>query len=157
MSRRRQNPRPRALAFLGAALASIVAIVAWRRSAPSSASTGTIQRAIVAARAQIGKPYKWGAAGPDSFDCGGLVWYAWKQAGVFMPRGTAHELFGKLREVAKSDLVPGDMLFYGTAAKLHHVALYIGNGRMIHAPHTGSTVMESPITALPDFYAGGRL
>lgn len=155
---RRRNPQPRTLLFVGAGLAGLVALAFYARSQGSgglsTSATSLAQRAIVAAQAQIGKPYKWGAVGPDSFDCSGLMWYVWKQAGVNFTRTTAHALFQKLKPVARADLKPGDMVFFGTIRNLHHVGLYIGNERMIHAPHTGSTVREGPL--MRDFYAGGR-
>jgi hypothetical protein len=135
------------------AVAAFVALTYLRRSLPTS----TIARAIASARAQIGKPYKWGAVGPDSFDCSGLMWFAWKQAGVSFARLTANELFNRLRRVSRADLQPGDMVFFGTAGNLHHVGLYVGNGQMVHAPNSKSTVKESPIASMSDFYAGGRL
>lgn len=152
---RRPNPGPGlvgALFALGAVFVGGLVYGAYRK-----ASGGPIQRAIAAAEAQLGKPYKWGAAGPELFDCSGLMWYVWKQAGVRFTRTTANELFKKLTPIARSALRPGDMVFFGQADHLHHVGLYVGNGRMIHAPHGGSTVQESPITDLSDFYSGGRL
>ncbi|NUS16654.1 MAG: glycoside hydrolase, partial [Streptomyces sp.] len=102
--------------------------------------------AIAYAFEQLGKPYQWGAVGPDSFDCSGLTSQAWAHAGVHIPR-TAEEQWAKLPHVPMSLLRPGDLVIYFAGAS--HVALYIGNGQVVQAPHTGSQVKISPIAANP--------
>lgn len=102
--------------------------------------------AIAYAFAQLGKPYVWGAVGPDSFDCSGLTSQAWGHAGLPIPR-TAEEQWAKLPRVPLSLLRPGDLVIY--FPKATHVALYIGNGLVVQAPHTGSYVKVSPIGANP--------
>jgi cell wall-associated NlpC family hydrolase len=101
--------------------------------------------AVASALAQVGKPYKWGASGPDAFDCSGLVYHAYKNAGLPFPRTTAallaHLPFA--RSVSLSALEPGDLIFYGNP--IHHVAIYTGNGRIVHAPHTGSNVSTGTV------------
>jgi cell wall-associated NlpC family hydrolase len=97
--------------------------------------------AIAFARAQLGKPYVFAAAGPDAFDCSGLTMAAWAAAGVRMPHysGSQATMFPK---VSWEQLRPGDIVvFYDD---LHHVGLYIGDGMMIHAPHTGDVVRIAP-------------
>lgn len=91
---------------------------------------------------QIGKPYVWGAYGPDSFDCGGLVKYVYGEAmNITLPMGTTNqETYGK--NVSLDALQPGDLLFYGDAGSTYHVGIYKGNGIMIHAPKPGETVKE---------------
>lgn len=90
------------------------------------------------ARAQIGKPYVWAAAGPNSFDCSGLVVYCFKHAaGMTLPHFTGALIaFGK--EVKKSELQPGDLVFPDSG----HVGIYSGNGKWIEAPHAGANVRE---------------
>jgi cell wall-associated NlpC family hydrolase len=102
------------------------------------------QLAIAYARAQIGKPYQWGGAGPDSFDCSGLTMMAWEQAGVYLLH-SAQDQYDVTRRVALSQLLPGDLVFYGTPSDVHHVGLYIGNGNMIAAPETGEVVQIQSI------------
>ncbi|MFI0900039.1 NlpC/P60 family protein [Streptomyces sp. NPDC020983] len=102
--------------------------------------------AIAYAFAQLGKPYVWGAVGPGSFDCSGLTSQAWAHAGVPIPR-TAEEQWAKLPRVPLSLLRPGDLVIY--FPKATHVALYIGNGLVVQAPHTGSYVKISQIGANP--------
>ncbi|MDO0926144.1 NlpC/P60 family protein [Streptomyces sp. TG1A-8] len=98
-------------------------------------------KAVAFARAQIGKPYVWGAAGPGSYDCSGLTQAAWKAAGVALPRTAA----GQARAgtaVTVAEARPGDLVFFGGA---HHVGLYLGGGMMVHAPGPGAYVCEEPV------------
>ncbi|HEY5249091.1 MAG TPA: C40 family peptidase [Dermatophilaceae bacterium] len=95
---------------------------------------------IAFARAQIGKPYQWGAAGPGTFDCSGLTLMAWAQAGVNLSHYTGFQ-WTETRRVPLSQLQPGDLVFYGVdGADSHHVGLYVGNDMMIDAPYTGAYV-----------------
>jgi cell wall-associated NlpC family hydrolase len=119
---------------------------------PSSGSSSKAQQAIDFARDQIGKPYVWGATGPDSYDCSGLTQAAWKAAGIDLPRTTYDQVDSGTR-VSESDLQPGDLIFF--YSDVSHVGLYIGNGEMIHAPHTGTSVKIAPITEMP-FYGAVR-
>jgi cell wall-associated NlpC family hydrolase len=100
---------------------------------PARGSAGT---AVNTALAQVGKPYVYGAAGPDSFDCSGLVMYAWGAAGVSLPHNTNSQ-YAATRHVSLSDIQPGDIIYYNGFG---HDGLYIGNGQIVHAPHTGSYV-----------------
>ena len=92
--------------------------------------------------AQLGKPYVWAAAGPDSFDCSGLVVYAFAQFGVSLPHFT-NSLFTMGVYVSRAQLQPGDLVFFHN---LGHMGMYIGGGNFIHAPHTGDVVKISIIT-----------
>lgn len=92
---------------------------------------------------ELGKPYLWGGAGPDQFDCSGLMQYAWYQAGVDIPRVAADQDSWTV-PVPLSQLMPGDLVFFGTS-DIHHVGMYIGNGLMINAPHTGDVIRVSSI------------
>ncbi|RCH68098.1 glycoside hydrolase [Streptomyces sp. SDr-06] len=117
-------------------------------AAPSgpSASTSKAARALAFARAQIGKPYVWGAVGPSSYDCSGLTQAAWKAAGVDLPRTTWDQVKTGT-PVATADLQPGDLVFFYD--DISHVGMYIGNGMMIHAPHSGAYVREESIYYMP--------
>lgn len=92
----------------------------------------------------MGKPYQWGGAGPDSFDCSGLVMMAWSQAGIDFPH-LAQDQYDMTAREPLSDLVPGDLVFFGTPDNVYHVGIYIGNGNMIDAPETGENVSVSSI------------
>lgn len=99
------------------------------------------RKALDYAAGQLGKPYVWGAEGPDSFDCSGLTSQAWLAAGVAIPR-TSQEQWRLLTRVPVDSMRPGDLIIYHADAS--HVALYIGAGEMIHAPRPGRTVTVAP-------------
>ncbi|MFG3088593.1 NlpC/P60 family protein [Streptomyces antibioticus] len=112
----------------------------------SSPGGGTVstkaEKALAFARAQIGKPYVWGATGPGSYDCSGLTQAAWKAAGVTLPRTTYDQVtFGTT--VSLADARPGDLVFFYEGVS--HVGIYIGNGMMIHAPKPGTYVREESV------------
>jgi cell wall-associated NlpC family hydrolase len=103
-------------------------------------SSGGASAAIAFARAQIGEPYQWGAAGPSSWDCSGLTMMAWAQAGVPLSHFTGFQ-WGETSRVPLSQLQPGDLVFFGAdGPSSHHVGLYVGNNTMINAPHEGASV-----------------
>ncbi|WP_327681158.1 C40 family peptidase [Streptomyces sp. NBC_00467] len=114
----------------------------------SSDGTSTAKAAKVLdfARAQIGKPYVWGAAGPSSYDCSGLTQAAWKTAGVSLPRTTWDQVKTGKR-IETKDLLPGDLVFFYD--DISHVGIYIGDGKMIHAPKPGANVREESIFSMP--------
>ncbi|MCX4905477.1 NlpC/P60 family protein [Streptomyces sp. NBC_00878] len=95
---------------------------------------------------QIGKPYEWGAEGPDTFDCSGLTSQAWGSAGRSIPR-TSQEQWAQLPRVELGELRPGDLVVYFPEAT--HVALYLGDGMVLQSPRPGATVKVSPIAANP--------
>jgi peptidoglycan DL-endopeptidase CwlO len=100
------------------------------------------EKAVAFAFAQLGKPYQWGATGPDSYDCSGLVQAAWAYAGVPIPRDT-YEQWAALPHVPLSAIEPGDLLYF---EGIGHVAIYVGNGNAIDAPETGMDIRELPIS-----------
>ncbi|MFD8815369.1 NlpC/P60 family protein [Streptomyces sp. NPDC059627] len=116
-------------------------------SGSSSAYATKAAKAIAFARAQIGKPYVWGATGPGSYDCSGLSQAAWKAAGVSLPR-TTYDQVNAGTTVSLADARPGDLVFFYD--DVSHVGIYIGNGMMIHAPKPGAYVREESI------YYGGE-
>jgi cell wall-associated NlpC family hydrolase len=124
-------------------------VLAWaaRYAWPVTASPVAAQ-AIAYAERQIGKPYVWGADGPDAFDCSGLVYAAYASAGVVIARTT----FGWRQDgpvVPLGDLEPGDLLFYagsdGTSTDPGHVVMYLGGGQIIQAPEQGEDVQTDPV------------
>jgi cell wall-associated NlpC family hydrolase len=104
--------------------------------------------AIAAALSKLGAPYVWGAAGPSSFDCSGLVQWSYLQAGLVLPRVSSDQWLATT-PVPRDQMQPGDLLVYaydlGDARTIHHIAMYIGNGQMVHAPHTGDVVRVVPV------------
>ncbi|MFF4548989.1 NlpC/P60 family protein [Streptomyces sp. NPDC001435] len=107
------------------------------------------EKAIAFARAQIGKPYVWGATGPDSYDCSGLTSAAWRAAGVSLPRTTWDQVNAGTT-VSLTNAEPGDLIFFYD--DISHVGIYIGNGMMIHAPKPGAYVREESI-----YYGGASI
>ncbi|MFJ2605339.1 C40 family peptidase [Streptomyces sp. NPDC087425] len=115
-------------------------------AAPDAKVVSKADRAIAFARAQIGRPCVWGAAGPGSYDNGSLVQAAWRSAGVELPR-LAHAQAGAGTMVPLAEAQPGDLIFFHD--NFSHVGLYTGNGEMIHAPGPGAAIREESA-----FYAG---
>ena len=115
--------------------------------APSSvAGTSVAATALRSALTQQGKPYVWGAAGPNAYDCSGLVQWAFKQAGVNLPHSSRMQsTLGA--PVALSQLQPGDLVFFYTP--VGHVAIYVGDGKVVHASTSGQPVKISPLAGMP--------
>jgi cell wall-associated NlpC family hydrolase len=109
------------------------------------------QRAARIALKAVGVPYRWGGASPASgFDCSGLVHWAYARLGINLPH-SSYALYGRGHSVRRPGMKPGDLVFF---AGLGHVGVYIGRGRMVHAPHSGSTVQ---VVTLRGPYYGSRL
>ena len=114
---------------------------------PSTPSTNKVQAVIDLAHKQLGKPYVWGAEGPNSFDCSGLIYYVYKNAaGITLPR-TSSAQYSAGVAVSRSNLKAGDLIFSSTdgTGNITHVAIYVGDGQMIHAPRTGKNVEKVSI------------
>ncbi|NGO47400.1 C40 family peptidase [Streptomyces ureilyticus] len=112
----------------------------------AGASTAKGEKALAFARSQTGKPYVWGASGPDSYDCSGLTQAAWKAAGVTLPRTTWDQVKTGT-QVSVASAQPGDLVFFYD--DISHVGLYLGDGMMIHAPKPGAYVREESIYYMP--------
>ena len=134
-----------------AALAARLSRPSVDRASRSASGSSTVSEAPVApgasgaveeARRQLGKPYRYGAAGPDSFDCSGLTMWAWGHAGVSLPHSTTAQ-WNATRHISLADLQPGDLVYFGS--DLHHMGIYVGGGTMIEAPHTGLSVRYASI------------
>ncbi|GGV66933.1 hypothetical protein GCM10010294_21120 [Streptomyces griseoloalbus] len=109
---------------------------------PSAAGDRAVRYAVE----QLGKPYEWGAEGPETFDCSGLTSEAWDAAGTPIPR-TSQEQWARLKRVPLGQLRPGDLVVYFPEAT--HVALYLGGGMVVQAPRPGARIKVSPIAANP--------
>ncbi len=121
-------------------------------AAPADAAVTSTQRtrAIQVAAAQAGDPYRWGAAGPDRFDCSGLTLYAYGKAGKYLPHRAADQVRYTTRT---STPAVGDLVFtYDSSGRVYHVGLYAGSGNMWHAPRTGDVVKKSKIWSSRHFY-----
>jgi len=119
-------------------------------AAPAAPISSVGEQAVRAAESKLGSPYVYGAAGPDAFDCSGLVQWAYKQAGLNLPR-TSYDQAAAGVAVAQSDLQVGDVIsFYGGS----HSGIYAGNGNVIHASTAGQPVKLAPVSSMP--YDGAR-
>ncbi|MEU2260209.1 NlpC/P60 family protein [Streptomyces sp. NPDC019645] len=110
---------------------------------PSSARAAA---AVAAARSAVGKPYVWGANGPSGFDCSGLTQWSYAQAGVGLPRTSQAQRYAG-QQVPLSQARPGDLVTYRSDAS--HVAMYVGNGQVVHAPYPGAAVRYDPVGMMP--------
>jgi cell wall-associated NlpC family hydrolase len=123
------------------------------RTIPDAATRETARKVIAFARHQIGKPYKWGAEGPDAFDCSGLTLRAYQAARITIPRVAADQ-WAREPHVPKGQAQPGDLAFFvsnGTRSDPGHVGIVIGNGQMIAAPATGKNVQIQKYRQRRDF------
>lgn len=149
--RRERERRARELAAAAAAAAG-AADPAGPYAAPSSAGEAA-RIAVDAALSQLGDPYRWGAAGPDAYDCSGLTSWAWAHAGVSLPHSSRMQ-YAVTARVPQADAQPGDLLFFGSP--IHHVGMYVGDGRMIEAPYTGAQVRLNDAFVRSDLVGIGR-
>ena len=101
-----------------------------------------INKLISTIKSALGKPYSYGASGPDKFDCSGLIYWTFKQCGVDIPR-TSEAQYNACQKSSWSDVKPGDLLF---KSNLDHVMMYIGNNQYIHSPNTGDVVKIGNVT-----------
>ena len=118
-------------------------------------------KAVQYALAQLGDPYVWAAEGPDSFDCSGLVWASYRAAGYYqLPRVARDQYYAtRGQSVPRTALLPGDLIFFASGSSwqtVHHVGIYLGNGKMVHAPTTGDVVKVSTVW-WSRFYAATRV
>ncbi|WP_432169887.1 NlpC/P60 family protein [Streptomyces sp. 1222.5] len=102
--------------------------------------------ALAAVRSALGRPYVWGASGPSGFDCSGLMQWSYAHAGIHLPRTSQEQRFAG-RQVPLSQARPGDLVVYRSDAS--HVAMYVGNGQVIHAPYPGAPVRYDPVGMMP--------
>jgi cell wall-associated NlpC family hydrolase len=158
---------------MGAARALLASLTAGRRSAVQQAVNGTgdglgdaaaqaadaalavagsrgadgrSAAAVAAVRTALGRPYVYGSTGPGAFDCSGLMYWAWRHAGVTLPR-TSQGQSAAGQHVPLAQARPGDLvIYYGDR---HHVGMYMGNGMVVHAPHSGATVRYDRVNAMP--------
>ena len=123
---------------------------------PAPVPAAGAQAAVAFARAQLGEPYRWGAAGPAAWDCSGLVEKAWAAGGRSLPHYSVAQ-YEQSTPITRDQLQPGDLVFWsdGGPGAIFHVALYVGGGQIVHAPRTGRPVSLESIDywRTPDVYA----
>ncbi|MGY1601634.1 NlpC/P60 family protein [Geodermatophilus sp. SYSU D00815] len=138
------------VASANAAAPAAPALTAAAVAAPNSAA----QTAVDTALAQQGKPYAWGGAGPSSFDCSGLVQYAYEAAGVSLPH-SSRTLSTMGTPVDRGSLQPGDLVFFYSSVS--HVGIYIGNGQMVHSSTYGKPVSVVDVDSMPSYNSARRV
>ena len=143
------------MAIRRAALLGIAVFLAGCASAPalvdsSSPPTRVPRGEAISrlARGQVGRPYRHGGDGPDGFDCSGLSQYVYAAFGIHLPR-TAVAQAAAATPVERDQLAPGDLVFFrfGSAGRVDHVGLYVGDGRFVHAPKAGARVVDVALDA----------
>ncbi len=102
------------------------------------------KRVIRTAAVLKGRPYRYGASGPSSFDCSGYTRYVFAKNGITLPR-TSSSQYRAARRISKASAKPGDLVFFGSGSRVYHVGIYAGNGRMWHSPRPGKTVRKVKI------------
>jgi cell wall-associated NlpC family hydrolase len=122
--------------------------------APVAAPTAAAQVAVDTALAQLGDPYVWAGAGPNTFDCSGLTQYAYGAAGVSLPHSSRMQSQMGV-PVSVANLQPGDLVFF--YSPVGHVGMYIGNGQMVHSPTRGDVVKVTNLAHMPGLSAARRL
>jgi peptidoglycan DL-endopeptidase CwlO len=151
-ARAREEAARLALVAAAATRARTLGLEGFATAPPPTQAAAT---AVHAALGQLGKPYRWGASGPGEFDCSGLTSWAYRQAGVALPR-TSRAQWSAGSHMAVAALLPGDLVFFGTdphdPGTIHHVGMYVGQGLMVNAPYTGAVVRVEPVH--PGDYVG---
>ncbi len=136
-------------AMLAGVEAQIAQLLAAERSARSSRQAAYTSPArgpkggvVAIAMQYLGRPYRWAASGPGSFDCSGFTMFVYARVGVSLPHSSRAQ-YSSGPQVSRADLKPGDLVFFGSP--IHHVGLYVGGGQMIHSPNTGELVSIDPL------------
>jgi peptidoglycan DL-endopeptidase CwlO len=142
----------------GNALAQRAKAHRQQRGAKQSGSTRTVSadafglKAVSYARRFLGVPYRWGGSSPSGFDCSGLVRFVYGHFGIALPHSSYGD-FDLGRRISRGALRPGDLVFFDG---IGHVGMYIGRGRFIHAPHTGTRVQITTLASYGSSYDGAR-
>lgn len=127
--------------------------VTYTKPSTSSTTNKKIDTVVSTVKAQVGKPYVYGAAGPNSFDCSGLTYYSYKKAGVYLNRSSRDQASNG-KHVSKSNLKPGDLIFFNSGTNsIRHVGMYVGNNKFVHSPSPGKTVRYESLST--SYYVKG--
>lgn len=121
----------------------------------SVGNLGGNSKAVEYAKSRLGCRYVWGAQGPNTFDCSGLMYWVAKQLGKTIPRTSKAQSQSGM-PVSKANLLPGDLVFFANKNGVHHVGMFIGGGQFIHSPQTGDVVKISKLSSRKDFYCARR-
>jgi cell wall-associated NlpC family hydrolase len=133
--------------YLAVLLACTTMVSVSVASAPPADAATSTQRvgALAVAKAQYGDPYRYGAAGPNAFDCSGLTYYSFRMKGISIPRTAEGQRIG-LRRITKANKRPGDLiLFVSSSGRAYHSSIYAGYGKIVHVSKPGTTVRRASI------------
>lgn len=153
---REQEAAERRRAEAAAAAARAAAAKAPARPSTDYGTPTTAPRSEVVsiALSKLGSPYRWAASGPDSFDCSGFTMWVYRQVGVSLPHSSRAQInYGQ--RVSRENLAPGDLVFFGRST-IHHVGIYVGGGKYVHAPSTGDVVKVSSLSGRSDYVGACR-
>jgi cell wall-associated NlpC family hydrolase len=146
--------RARAEAAARAAVVSRSSVSAFVPSQSFPPPTRAARSEVVAiAKRYLGAPYRWGASGPNSFDCSGFTMFVYSQVGVSLPHSSRAQ-YGSGEKVPRSALQPGDLVFFGSP--IHHVGIYVGGGQYIHSPRTGDVVRIASLSSRTNYVGATR-
>jgi uncharacterized membrane protein len=148
----------RPLSLLLAVVMALMLVVAADVAAPTPADAATpAQSAVAYARAQLGDRYCWGGTGPSCFDCSGLTWRAYRQAGISIPR-VSRDQYRATTRLSRSQLAPGDLVFMGRSGYVTHVGIYEGSGNIIEASSSRGRVTRFTVSQRASIIVGyGRV
>ncbi|MET9375737.1 C40 family peptidase [Streptomyces sp. NPDC003035] len=151
---------PSLLSRAGAVSALTLAAVGGTMLAPgvtseAQAATSYAGKALNIAASKKGSPYKYGASGPNRFDCSGLTLYSYKKAGKSLPR-TAQQQYNKTRHISASSRQRGDLVFFHSGGRVYHVGIYAGSNKIWHSPKQGSWVKLDRIWSSKVYYGRVR-
>ncbi|GAA3368644.1 C40 family peptidase [Streptomyces sannanensis] len=130
-------------------------VLAPGTASEAQAVTSRATKALQVAASKKGAPYKYGATGPNRFDCSGLTLYSFKKAGIKLPR-TAQQQYNKTRHISASKRQRGDLVFFHSGSYVYHVGIYAGGGKIWHSPKTGSWVKLDKIWSKHVWYGRVR-
>ncbi|MFJ7200283.1 MULTISPECIES: C40 family peptidase [unclassified Streptomyces] len=150
---------PSLLVRAGTASVLTLAAVGTTMFAPGAATDAQAatlsMKALNIAASKKGSPYRWGATGPNRFDCSGLTFYSFKKAGKKLPR-TAQQQYNRTRHISASHRQRGDLVFFHYGRSVYHVGIYAGKGKIWHSPRTGSVVRLEKIWTKSVYYGRVR-
>jgi cell wall-associated NlpC family hydrolase len=150
----REAERRRAEAAAAAARAAAAKAPARPTTDYGTPTTAPRSEVVSIALSKLGAPYRWAASGPDSFDCSGFTMWVYRQVGVSLPHSSRAQINCGQR-VSRANLAPGDLVFFGRST-IHHVGIYVGNDKYVHAPSTGDVVKVSSLSGRSDYVGACR-
>ncbi|WFB07239.1 C40 family peptidase [Streptomyces sp. LX-29] len=144
-----------ALTTAAVAATALVPVMSAEAQAATQAKPAPAKTALKVAASKKGAPYRWGATGPNAFDCSGLTQYSYKKAGKKLPR-TAASQYNKTRHISRGSRKAGDLVFFHSGSNVYHVGIYAGKGKIWHSPKPGKSVRLEKIWTSQVWYGRVR-